>query len=266
MPLEIRGLRSYRKEYGSNSRYQGDWKYINAMIFTYQPTFLKGISVGFSRQFSGLSKSVLNNSTDQAFVTKYLPVFGKLFKSKLVNDDSKSWNQLADIFLRAVLPKSHAEFYFDYGWNDHSYNMRDFIMNPTHSASFIAGAQKRVELRKSIWLNLSGEVTHMEQTPDYLVRWAGSWYEHYQGTGYTNAAALNRGYKKIGILLERVQRAPNTHTVRWDDLSYGIIGQYKFEGLILSWRLSGVDSKNYGWKQDLNRFNFIGIISARYYW
>jgi hypothetical protein len=283
MPLEIRGLRSYRKEYGSSSRYQGDWKYINAMIFTYQPTFLKGVSIGFSRQFSGLSKSVLNNSTEQTFASKYLPVFGKLFKSKLQNDDSKSWNQLADIFLRAVMPKSHAEFYLDYGWNDHSYNERDFIMNPSHSASFIVGAQKRVELRKSVWLNLSGEVTHMEQTPDYLVRWAGSWYEHYQGTGYTNAnqilgagagfgsnsqvfsVAVNKGYKKIGILLERVQRAPNTHTVRWSELSYGIIGQYKFDGLLLSWRLSGVDSKNYGWKQDLNRFNFIGMLSARYY-
>ena len=124
----------------------------------------------------------------------------------------------------------------------------------------------------------------MEQTPDYLVRWAGSWYEHYQGTGYTNAnqilgagagfgsnsqvfsMAMNKGHKKIGILLERVQRAPNTHKVRWSELSYGIIGQYKFDGLLLSWRLSGVDSKNYGWKQDLNRFNFIGMLSARYYW
>ena len=70
MPLEIRGLKSYRKEYGSNSRFQGDWKYINAMIFTYQPSFLKGISVGFSRQFSGLSKSVFNNGTNQNFVSK----------------------------------------------------------------------------------------------------------------------------------------------------------------------------------------------------
>jgi len=59
-PIEIRSLRSYRFVFGSNSIYQGDWKYINAMTFSYQPSFLKGIYVGFSRQYSGLSKYVLD--------------------------------------------------------------------------------------------------------------------------------------------------------------------------------------------------------------
>jgi hypothetical protein len=284
MPMETNNLRSYRTTFGSYSPYQGDWKYINAMIFAYQPTFFKGVSIGFSRQFSGLSKSVFNNAGNQGIIGKYLPVFGKLFKSKLAGDDAKDWNQLASIFFKSVLQKAHAEFYVEYGWNDHSYNERDFIMNPTHSASFVSGAQKSVELKKDLWLNVSAEVAHMEQTPDYLVRWAGSWYEHYQGTGYSNAnqilgvgagfgstmqvlsIAVNKGYKKIGLLLERVQREPNTHVVRWDDLSYGIIGQYKYKQVLLGYRLSGISSKNYGWLQDADRFNFLGNLSFTYRW
>ena len=284
MPMETNNLRSYRSTFGSYSSYQGDWKYLNAMVFAYQPSFFKGVSIGFSRQFSGLSKSVFNNSGNQGIFGKYLPVFSKLFKSKLIGDDAKDWNQLATIFLKAVLQKSHAEFYFEYGWNDHSYNERDFIMAPTHSASFISGAQKSVELKKDLWLNLSAEVAHMEQSPDYLVRWAGSWYEHYQGTGYSNAnqilgvgagfgsnmqvlsISVNNGYKNIGLLLERVQREPNTHKVRWDDLSYGIIGQYKLNHILLGYRVSGVSSINYGWKQSSNRFNFLGSLSFTYRW
>jgi hypothetical protein len=66
--------------------------------------------------------------------------------------------------------------------------------------------------------------------------------------------------------MERTQRDPNTHSVRWTDLSYGIIGQYKIDRLLASWRLSGISSKNYGWKQDANRFNVLGMLSLNYYW
>jgi hypothetical protein len=283
-PIEIANLWSYRDLFGDNSIYQGDWKYINAMTFTFQPSFLKGIYVGFSRQFSGLSQNVFDSTKNRGFVNEYLPVLGKLFKSKLVNDDSKGWNQLANIFFRALLPKSNAEFYVDYGWNDHSYNERDFIMTPVHSSSFLAGFKKGIKMSDDKWLFLNGEVTHMEQTPDYLVRWAGSWYEHYQGTGYSNAnqimgagagfgsnmqvfsANYQEGYWKIGVLLERVQREPNTHKARWSDISLGFTGQKKIKDLLLAWRISGVDSKNYGWKQDASRFNILGMLSLNYYW
>ena len=283
-PIEIANLWSYRLVYGSNSIYRGDWKYINAMTFSYQPSFLKGIYVGFSRQFSGLSQNVFDSTKNRGFVNEYLPVLSKLFKSKLVNDDSKGWNQLANIFFRALLPKAHAEFYVDYGWNDHSYNERDFIMTPVHSSSFLVGFKKGIELSEDKWLFLNGEVTHTEQTPDYLVRWAGSWYEHYQGTGYSNAnqimgvgagfgsnlqvfsASLNKGYNKIGFLLERVQREPNMHKARWTDLSYGFTGQKKINKLLMAWRLSGVASTNYGWKQGADRFNILGMLSLNYYW
>jgi len=283
-PIEIRSLRSYRFVFGSNSIYQGDWKYINAMTFSYQPSFLKGIYVGFSRQYSGLSKYVLDSTKNRGFVNEYLPVFNKLFKSKLVNEDAKGWDQLANIFFRALLPKANAEFYVEYGWNDHSFNERDFIMTPVHSSSFLAGFKKGIKFSDDKWLFLNGEVTHMEQTPDYLVRWAGSWYEHYQGTGYSNAnqimgvgagfgsnlqvfsATLNKGYNKIGILFERVQREPNTHTARWTDLSFGFTGQKKINKLLMAWRFSGVESKNYAWKQDASRFNILGMLSLNYYW
>jgi len=201
-----------------------------------------------------------------------------------VNEDAKGWDQLANIFFRALLPKANAEFYVEYGWNDHSFNERDFIMTPVHSSSFLAGFKKGINFSDDKWLFLNGEVTHMEQTPDYLVRWAGSWYEHYQGTGYSNAnqimgvgagfgsnlqvfsATLNKGYNKIGILFERVQREPNTHTARWTDLSYGFTGQKKINKLLIAWRLSGVESKNYAWKQDASRFNILGMLSLNYYW
>jgi hypothetical protein len=124
----------------------------------------------------------------------------------------------------------------------------------------------------------------MEQSPDYFVRDAGSWYIHFASSNYANlgqvlgsgigfgsnaqifSSSLRRGYNKFGFLMERTQRDPNTHSVRWTDLSYGITGQYKIDRLLASWRLSGVSSKNYGWKQDAKRFNILGMLSLNYYW
>jgi hypothetical protein len=284
MPIEIRHMKPYREIFGSSSLYIGDWKYLNGITFSFNPNFFKGMSLGFNRSFSGPSKSVLDPNLDISFFRKYFPIFGELFKSKVIKPEAAGWNQLATIFFKNIFPTSHAEIYFEYGWNDHSYNERDFIMSPVHSASFLAGAKKSIKLRNDIWLNFSGEIINMEQAPDYLVRDAGSWYFHSRGTGYSNynqmlgagmgfgsnlqlfSASLNDGYNKIGLLLERVQRDPNTHYTRWTDFSYGITGQYQFEKLLLSWRLTGVSSNNYGWKQDADRFNFLGMVGINYYW
>jgi hypothetical protein len=284
-PVEIFSLRSFAQVNNYSFQYLHDWKYINAMIVSYAPSFFSNTTFGFTRQFSGMSKLVFDsNRNSTKLISTYLPLFSKLFKSKSVNDDSKGWNQLATVFMKIVFPKAKADLYWEYGWNDHSQNIRDFIMSPNHSSSYMIGATKNISIGEKKYLNIILESNQLEQSPDYIVRWAGSWYEHYQGTGYSNmnqilgsgsgfgsntqvfSVSFNNGLDKIGLLFDRTQREPNTHAVRWDEMSVGVIGRKKIKSIILSTRISPIFSKNYGWIQGENRINFMGMLSASYYW
>src|ERR1035437_4026824 len=123
----------------------------------------------------------------------YLPVFNVFQKQNAGAEDSKRRDQIVSLFTKWVLPKAQAEVYAEYGWNDYSYDIRDFVMSPTHSAAYLVGFRKIVNLSDKKLLEIGTEITHMEQSPDYTVRNAGNWYEHYQITeGYTNDNQIDR--------------------------------------------------------------------------
>ncbi|MFZ9695790.1 MAG: capsule assembly Wzi family protein, partial [Chitinophagaceae bacterium] len=232
-PDEILQLNYYGDIYGWNKPY---WKYINAIVLSYQPSFLKGLSLGATRSFTSSGTNVTDSLVKNEGVFRaYLPVFADFFKSRLVNEDQRQWNQLVSFFMRQLFQKANAEIYFEYGWNDHKYNIRDLIMSPFHSASYMAGYKKLFRLSKNRWLELSGELTQMEQSPDYLVRGAGNWYVHWFNSNYSHygqilgsgigygsnslitTATLRKGPNFLGFVFERVQRDPNVHTERWTD-------------------------------------------------
>jgi hypothetical protein len=123
----------------------------------------------------------------------------------------------------------------------------------------------------------------MTQSPDYLVRNAGNWYEHYQvRQGYTNnnqimgagagfganvqtlTTAWIKGWKKMGILLERVERDPLNHPNNWIDLSFGLMPQFKYKNLLLAGKCQFIKSSNYGWDKDVNRFNLHATFLIQY--
>ena len=173
--------------------------------------------------------------------------------------------------------------------------MRDFILDPTHSASYIVGAKKLIELPKKDWLELSLEITHMAQSNSYVLRNAGNWYIH--GTvlqGLTNekqilgagsgignnvqtfSAAWYKGVKKLGFKLQHIQQDPRGfrggfETLAlgdspWTDFSIGVLGRWKYNKYIFSAEVQQVFSNNYAWVKDSNRGNFYGLFNIAYRW
>jgi hypothetical protein len=55
---------------------------------------------------------------------------------------------------------------------------RNFVMSPTHAAAYLVGFRKRVTLSDKKLSEIGTEITHMQESPDYLVRPAGNWHEH----------------------------------------------------------------------------------------
>ena len=281
-PDEILQLNYYGDVYGWNKPY---WKYINSLVISYQPSFLKGVFLGATRSFTSSGTNVSDSLVNkEGLFRAYLPVFADFFKSRLVNEDQRQWNQLISLYMRYLFQKSNAELYFEYGWNDHKFNLRDLLMSPFHSASYMAGYKKLFRLSNQHWLDLSGEITQLEQSPDYLVRGAGNWYVHWFNSNYSHygqilgsgigygsnsiitTALVRKGPDFWGLQLERVQRDPNVYTVRWTDWALGILARKSWGSFWMQTKLMGVQSVNYGWVKDKHHYNFSGSLSLNYRW
>ena len=244
-------------------------RYLNGLVITWQPKWTKGLFVGFSRIFYQYMSDVSSSFNG------YLPVFGKFFKGGLSNEDEKKRDQMISFFFRFVLPKERAEFYAEYGRNDHSQNARDFLLEPEHSRAYIIGFSKTFEGYKTD-MKLFGEITNLQIPSTILLRPQESWYAHYQVRhGYTNYGQVigagigpggssqtiglqwGKGFNKIGGTFERIVHnndfyynafAPSEQWQKhWVDLSLNFNKSWISKRIVYDARLSFVNSLNYQW-------------------
>ncbi len=252
--------------------YKGS-RYLSAYAISYHPKWVPGLFLGMTRGLQRYKKDITLSAG--SFLNEYIPVLTKAFqKQNAQGDDTLRTDQLASFFMRWVLPKAQTEFYIEYGFNDYNQNVRDYVMGPTHSAAYIVGIKKIFPLQKDAYLDFGFEMVQMSQSPDYLVREAGNWYVHGEvKQGYTHenqilgagaglganvqsvTATWVKGWKQLGVLFERVERDPQYHLYKWIDYSIGILPQYKYKNLVLSGKFQFINSSQYAWQRDVNRFN-----------
>lgn len=245
-----------------------DWVYLNGITLTWQPKWTKGLFLGVNRVFQVYHQD-LNLPPNNLF-NDYLPVFSTLFKKKIIDtEDQKNRNQLLSIFLRFINSSNKSEFYIEYGWNDHSYNLRDFLLSPSHSAAYIIGFKKLFDLRGKSSINkilIESEVTQLQQSTDNLVRDAGNWYTHGKvTTGYTHmnqilGSGIGFGnnsqmvsvkyinkFNQFGVLFERVQNNPLNSSIIWNDFVFGLNAQIQKKGFFFFIKPQIIYSNNYAW-------------------
>ena len=66
---------------------------------------------------------------------------------------------MASLFFRWVMPASRFEFYGEWARGDHSWNVRDLLVEPEHSSGFIAGMQKASRGSPSGFWRFAAELT-----------------------------------------------------------------------------------------------------------
>ena len=251
--------------------------------------------------FIGINRAYQYNERNleyqgNGFVDKYLPVFSKVFKSTVggTDEDKIERDQQLSFFTRWLFPKSNAEMYFEYGWNDHKDNFRDFWIDPEHAASYLIGFKKLKPLTNKRWLELNAEIIQTSQTIDYLVRTAGDWYI-YENGGYNhfnqilgagsgkgnNVQTVNinllKGLSKIGMKLQRVQYQPTAANAsyafeslglrpfRWTDIGIGFNALKHWKNLIITPEVNFINSMNYAWTFRSN-FNLFAQLNVTYLW
>ena len=251
-----------------DSSKRDDWRYLSGIILTYRPKWTPGLFLGFSRAFQMYGPDLERKIGD------YLP-FLQPFQKKNTGEYFRERDQLVSLFARYLLPESKAEVYFEYGFNDHSEDLRDFLLDPEHSRAYLVGFSKLWSLsRKDELIQANLEFTQLSQGASSLLREAGSWYVHGRiRQGYTNKGQVigagigpgsnlqsfsiswNRKLKGIGLQFERLVHNNDFYNTawahnkdfrkRWVDLSASANAEWDYKNLLINARASVIRSLNY---------------------
>jgi hypothetical protein len=264
-----------------------DWRYLNGITLSYQPKWIPGFYVGFSRVFQQYSS--YNNQS----LAYYFPIFEPFQKVNLIDPNTGVFNsteydgrlqsQQLTGFARIVIPKAKAEVYFEYGRRDHAVDWREFLLNPEHARAYIFGFKKLISLSKNNFFQISGEILQQQESINILTRYGpagnGSWSSHAIIQGFThrgqmlgpgvgpgsNVQTLEtswvKGMKKIGIRWERLNRHQDEYVrvfndpsenSRWVDYSARLLGDWQWKNLIVSPSVNLIYSLNPNWSLDSN--------------
>jgi hypothetical protein len=269
-----------------NSRYfkafSGDWRYLNALMVSYNPKWIPGLFMGATRTFQQYRKS------REAGFLAYFPVFVPVTKVNYGFDkDENGQDQQISIFGRYTFTKTKTEIYFEFGRRDHSYNWREFVMTPEHARAYILGFNQLFNLPNTDKLiQVRGEMTQQQEAVNRYIRYGGAsggtkggatWHTHTRARGFANHGqplgvgigvgsnvqtmefALVDGVDKMGVLFERLAnnqdfyykaQFQNSQRRPWIDLSLGFLYDKKFDNLLLSSKLQIIHAKNYQWQLD----------------
>ena len=206
-------------------------RYFNGAMFSYQPKWLQGLSVGVTRVVQEPEVLLKDNKEWNLLFRNVSRATDKPeFVNSLTGSVEDNRDQYASLFLRWVWQPAHAEIYSEWGRNDAFNTLRDFIQQPEHSRGYTYGFRKLIgkeidanrvrNFNKSpqqYWQIIS-EYTRIQQASTWPVRSAGTWYVH---------GGNMPGYTQYG----QIMGAPIG-----SGGNYGMLRVSKFEG----WKQIGV--------------------------
>lgn len=250
-----------------------DWRYLSAIALSYQPKWVPGLFLGFTRGFQAYHGDLRNFSD-------YFPLFTPYQKVNTDDGDPFDRDQLTSVYARWLFTRAKAEVYFEFGKNDNAFNIRDFLMSLEHSRAYVFGLRKLVPLknRPNQYLQLNAEVTQMQQSIDRLLRDASAWYLHFQVRhGYTNkgqvlgagigpggnvqSAGVSwiNGLKQVGLQVERLVHNNDLYNYafntdgdsrrQWVDLGAAAHAEWDYKNFIISTKIQVISTLNYQWRQ-----------------
>lgn len=261
--------------------FNGDWRYVNGISISYQPSFLKNMTLGFNRTFQQYNADVRNT-----FIGR-VPVFEAFQKEKFFQNgnsviyDQEAQDQQVSVFFRFKSVKGKFEVYSEFGKRDHNFNWREFILNPEHARAYLFGFQKLIQLpNKEKLIQVRAEIIHQQESVNRYIRYEQlgvintSWGTHYQVRGFSNfgesmgtgigmganaqilEVSVLKGMSKLGMRIQRIgnhqdfyyqisSEIPNQKP--WIDFSTGVLWDFKWKNLIVSTSNQFITATNYQW-------------------
>ena len=279
---KFRGIAQNYLGYGLNQS-QDEKRYMNGGMITYQPKWVKGLSLGVSRVVQE-PELVLKDFPEWNLIIRnvFRKNDAKQFSDWLLYDIEQNRDQVASLFMRWVWQEAYAEFYAEWGRNDAFYNLRDFIQRPEHSRAYTYGFRKLIGYNESSprkYWQVSSEFTRLQQASSWPALSAGAWYVHgtYRPTGYTHLGQIMgapmgsggnsqmlrvskfNGMKQLGFQVERTTQngdyfegaiplAPPSKN-KWVDFGLRVMYDHPIKHMLISTSFIARKSFNYNWTQ-----------------
>jgi len=245
-------------------------RYINAIIFSYSPKYVKGLSLGVTRAITMYEQ-----------VRKELGQHIVVFNNVARKNDSQNYDdivrdQLASLFFRYFSVKHKFEVYTEWGRNDAFFNLRDFIQTADHSQAYTIGFRKLMNIEKKDY-QLLIESTHLQRNAEFFIRATPSWYQHRKAGGYTNNGEVlgagigpgsnmqlirfskYNGINQLAIQVERTAQNMDFYqeafsgdqaaTRKWVDYGISFIADQAYKQFLFSAKITALRSLNYQWYQ-----------------
>ena len=194
------------KYYFSNLE-PGRVRFASGLIATFRPRIFDGLEIGAARFIHSIWP---RTGIPKSYLRKPLQSFLKVNLQGIDQQVAGTDNQLASFFARWAFRPSGLEIYGEYGREDNSYDLRDFVQEPDHSRAYSLGLAKvfrRQASRFDVW---RVEIMNFQLPPLATTqRGEGAIYIHGQlRQGHTNRGQL------LGADIGVGDAAGST--VRWD--------------------------------------------------
>jgi hypothetical protein len=185
----------------------GRLRFASGLIMAFQPRGFAGLEIGGARFVHSIWP---RSGIPASYFKKPLQAFLKINLPGIDRTIAGTDNQLASLFARWAFRQSGLEVYGEYGREDNSYDLRDFMQEPDHQRAYSLGLAKILNQSPSSFSALRIELMNF-QLPSLATttRGEGSIYIH--GTlrqGHTNRGQLLGADAGVG--------AAGASTVRWD--------------------------------------------------
>ncbi|HYS70083.1 MAG TPA: hypothetical protein VEM14_07550, partial [Gemmatimonadaceae bacterium] len=117
----------------------GRIRFASGLIATFQPRGFDGLEIGGSRFVHSIWP---REGIPSSYLKKPLQAFLKVNQPGIDQQLAGTDNQVASFFARWAFRESGLEVYGEYGREDNSYDLRDFMQEPDHSRSYSLGLAK----------------------------------------------------------------------------------------------------------------------------
>ena len=190
----------------------GRIRFGSGLIATFQPRGFDGLEIGGSRFIHSVWP---RTGLPSSYLKKPLQAFLKVNQPGIDEQIAGTDNQLASFFARWAFRESGLEVYGEYGREDNSYDLRDFVQEPDHQRAYSLGLAKTFRTQSPKFNVFRVELINFQMPPLATTgRGEGSIYIHSPTRqGHTNRGQLLGADVGVG--------AAAGSTVRWDHYSSG---------------------------------------------
>ncbi|MGK6349748.1 capsule assembly Wzi family protein [Parapedobacter sp. DT-150] len=261
-------------------------RYFSGLVASYQPRWIKGLSLGWITTMAVNRPDRGNNLRD--FLPFLKPTISEVTYLDAGNGTEKTSEdtriRYSSIFFRWAMPAGKLELYGEYGRSLRPHDGRDRIVQAAHSRGYVLGFRK---LLPSNWIQegdlfqFGAEVTQLSFNSSYFLNDSPSptWYTHHVvRDGYTHRGQMLgagigpgsniqsaqvswiRGLKQVGLQFERIAQKDdffysighiNDLRRQWVDLGMQAYADWDFDHLIASLGIQYTHAYNYRFEFDM---------------